>query len=288
MALNTRFCTGITFLAILTLAANVLAQRKEPAPAELEEVGITENLGGQLPLDLPFTESNGRELRLGDLLDGERPALLTLNYSSCPMLCSLQLNGLFDALGDMKWDLGENFVMLTASIDPTETPARAQLTKQNYLKDYGRPGVAGGWRCITGEEANIKALADAVGFHYTYVEDTGEYAHAAVTIVLTPDGRVSRYLYGVEYDPQTIRLSLVEAADGGIGSSMDQILLFCFHYDATKGRYGPAAQNVMRFGGFLTIVGVVGMIAVFWRRSSQRVGQPAEEEPQDEDTESVK
>jgi protein SCO1/2 len=240
-----------------------------------------------VPLNLQFTESTGRQVSLDDLFDGERSVLLTLNYSNCPMLCSLQLNGLFDALGDMKWDLGENFVMVTASIDPTETPARAQLTKQKYLKAYGRPGVSGGWHCIVGNESNIRSLADAVGFHYTFVEDTGEYAHAAVTMVLTPDGRVSRYLYGVEYDPQTIRLSLVEAADGGIGSSMDQILLFCFHYDATKGRYGPAAANVMRFGGLITLFGLVGMIAVFWRRGVQRATQPSEEEPQKGHTERV-
>jgi protein SCO1/2 len=246
------------------------AQRLEPAPKELEEVGVVEHLGVQAPLDLPFVESDGSDVTFGDFFDGTRPVILTLNYSNCPMLCSLQLTGLFQGLEGMEWDLGESFQMVTVSIDPKESPERAQLTKQKYLKMYGRPGVAAGWHCLVGEEKNIRQLANTVGFGYTYVEDTGEYAHAAVTMILTPDGRLSRYLYGVEYDPQTIRLSLVEAAEGKIGSAMDQILLFCFHYDETKGRYGPAAAAVMRIGGTLTLLGLGVVVLVFWRRGAAR------------------
>jgi protein SCO1/2 len=253
------------------------AQRAEPAPKELEEVGVTEHRGDQTPLDLPFVESDGRDVRFGDFFDGKRPVILTLNYSNCPMLCSLQLTGLFQGLEGMQWDLGENFQMVTVSIDPKESPERAQLTKQKYLKMYGRPGVAAGWHCLVGDEENIRKLADTVGFGYTFVQDTGEYAHAAVTMILTPNGVVSRYLYGVEYDPQTIRLSLVEAAEGKIGSAMDQILLFCFHYDETKGRYGPAAAAVMRIGGTLTLLGLGVVVLVFWRRGAAR---DARQEPE--------
>jgi protein SCO1/2 len=203
-----------------------------------------------------------------------------MNYSDCPMLCSLQLNGLLDGLKEMKWDLGENFRVVTVSIDPNESPARSQLTKQKYLKLYARPGVSGGWRFLTGKEEDIRRLADEVGFGYSYVKDTGEYAHAAAVIVLTPEGKISRYLYGVAYDPQTLRLSLVEAGEGKIGSTMDQILLFCFHYDETKGRYGPAAVGVMRVGGVLTMLCLGGMLLVFWRReSARRREKTAEEQP---------
>jgi protein SCO1/2 len=267
---------GLSWFAIvLLLAAGAQAQRTEPAPKELDDVGITPQPGVQVPLDLSFVDSGGKPVRLGDFCDGKRPVLLTLNYSNCPMLCSLQLNGLFGALGDMPWVLGENFQMLTVSIDPLETPARAQLTKQKYLKMYGRPAGSGGWHVLTGKEQDIRKLANTIGFHYRYIKETGEYAHAAAAFVLTPDGRVSRYLYGVEYDPQTIRLSLVEASEGKVGSAMDQVLLICFHYDATKGRYGPAAQGVMRAAALLTVVGLGCMVLVFWRRGKARFHRQA-------------
>lgn len=243
-------------------------QRMEPAPEEIEDMGVDEHLGQQVPLDVPFVDSDRSEVVLGDFFDGTRPVILTLNYSDCPMLCSLQLNGLFRGLDGMKWDLGENFQMVTVSIDPKELPERAQLTKQKYMKAYARPGTGDGWRCLTGKEEDIRKVADAVGFKYFYSEDTGEYIHTAVTMILTPDGRVSRYLYGVEYDPQTIRLSLVEAAEGKIGSTIDRVLLFCFHYDETKGRYGPHAVVVMRVGGVLTVLTLVGLVLVFRRRGA--------------------
>jgi protein SCO1/2 len=259
----------------MLIGGTSLAQVLGPPPKDLQDVGIVEQSGAQVPLDLPFVDSDGRALQLRDVFDGKRPVLLTLNYSNCPMLCSLQLTGLFDALHEMPWNLGENFQMVTVSIDPAEVPQRAQLTKQKYLKMYGRAGVAGGWRCLTGKEGDIRQLADAVGFHYRRVPETGEYAHAAGVMVLTPEGRVSRYLYGVVYDPQTIRLSLVEAADGKIGSPLDQVLLYCFHYDETKGRYGTAATTVVRIGGVLTVLGIGCMVLVFRRRKSPPHGPSA-------------
>ena len=250
-------------------------------PVDLEEVGIVEKLGDQVPLDVPFVDSNGKRVHLSDVVDGTRPILLTLNYSNCPMLCSLQLDGLFDGLEAMPWDLGENFQMVTVSIDPLETPQRAQLTRQKYLRMYGRAGVEDGWRILTGKEEDIRRVSNAVGFHYKFVPETREYAHAAAAIILTPEGRVSRYLYGIVYDPQTIRLSLVEAADGKVGSTLDQVLLYCFHYDETKGRYGPAAAALMRVGGLLTVIGVVCMVFVLWRRGSTQPDAAADESPAD-------
>lgn len=259
-------CSALLFTVLA--ASPAFAQLLGPVPKDLEDVGIVEQAGAQVPLDVSFVDSDGKSVRLSDIINGAKPILLTLNYSNCPMLCSLQLDGLFDALGAMPWGLGDNFQMLTISIDPLETPQRAKLTKQKYLRMYGRAGVEEGWRCLVGKEPDIRRVADAVGFHYKYLPDSREYSHAAAAIVLTPDGRVSRYLYGIVYDPQTIRLSLVEAADGKVGSTLDQLLLFCFHYDATKGRYGPAAAALMRVGALLTVIGVVCMVFVFWRRGS--------------------
>jgi protein SCO1/2 len=267
MASRNWLCWACLLGAICLCAADASAQLLGSAPKELQDVGIIDKRGAQVPLDVPFVDSNGRKLTLGQLLDGSRPTLLTLNYSNCPMLCSLQLNGLFDALGDMPWNMGDEFRMITVSIDPAELPQRAELTKQKYLKRYGRAGAAAGWRCLTGTEENIRKVANSVGFHYRFVPERNEYSHAAATMVLTPDGQVSRYMYGVVYDPQTVRLSLVEAGKGKVGSPLDQVILMCFHYDEAKGRYGPAANTVMRFGGVLTILGIGCMVLVFRRRS---------------------
>ena len=252
--------------AILIVPSAVMAERKEALPAELREVGVTEHLEARVPLDLQFVDSRGKEVTLGELFDQQRPIVLTMNYSNCPMLCSLQLNGLFDALELMKWDIGDQFDMITVSIDPLETTQRAEMTKMKYLKRYRRAGAAEGYHCLTGRDEDIKRLAEVVGFRYKYEPSTRQYLHAAVTMILTPDGRVSRYLYGVQYDPQTLRFSLLEAAEGKIGTTVDQILLFCFHYDADKGRYGPAAFRLMQFGGGLTVLILGGVILVLRRR----------------------
>jgi protein SCO1/2 len=255
---------------LLSIATTASAQRTEPLPKDLEGVGVTEHLGEQIPLDLPFVDSDGKPIVLKEIFDGKRPVVLTLNYSNCPMLCSLQLNGLFDGLKRMPWAIGDQFDMITVSFDPLETSERARMTKQKYLEVYRRAGAAEGWHFLTGREADIKKLADAVGFRYRYSEERRQYVHAAVTFILTPDGRVSRYLYGVEYDPQTLRLSLVEAADGKVGSTMDQVLLFCFHYDAESGRYGPAALRLMQVGAGLTVVVLGGAIWILRRREKTK------------------
>ncbi len=275
-------CRAIALWATVLVFASdppaASAQRREPLPDELQEVGITEHLDEKVPLDLEFFDERGDRVKLQDFFGRDRPIALTLNYSNCPMLCSLQLNGLFDGLSRMAWDIGDQFEMITVSIDPLETPERARATKQKYLKTYRRAGAMEGYHCLTGREENIKALADAVGFRYRYSPETRQYAHAAVTIILTPDGRISRYLYGVQYDPQTLRLSLTEASEGKIGSTMDQILLFCFHYDAARGRYGPAAFQLMRLGGGLTVLILGGTILIYRRREKSKVSAKKTEE----------
>src|SRR3990172_8950662 len=244
------------------------AQRKEARPDVLEGVGVTEHPNAQVPLDLEFVESDGKKVRLGDFFDGTRPVILTLNYSNCPKLCSVQLNGLVAAMKKMPWNLGEEYRIVTISIDPLETSDRARLTKQKYVQLYGRPGSGEGWHFLVGREENIKKVADTVGFGYRYVDK--QYVHAAVLFISTPQGRVSRYIYRVEYDPQTLRLSLYEAGQGLVGSSMDQVLLYCFHYDPASGRYGPAAQNLMRVGGVLTVLIFGSMLSVYWLREKRR------------------
>lgn len=260
---------GILILACLLAGPSALAQRAEPLPAGLEGVGVTEHLGQQVPLDAVFHDEAGREVRLGDQFDGTRPVILNLMYMGCPMLCGLVSNGLIDALQQIDHTVGSEFAVLSVSIDPTETAVLAAVKRQAYLKQYGRPGAEQGWHVLTGDETNIRRLTEAVGFGFRWNEERQEFAHAAVIVVLMPDGTVSRYLYGVLYDPRTLKLSLVEAADGKTGSTLDKFLLFCFHYDATTGRYGPAAMNLMKVGGLLTVA-AIGVLVLGLRRRERR------------------
>ncbi len=279
---------GAVLLVILLCWCGIAqAQRKEDAPDELLEVGVVEHLNDELPLDLPFVDSKGVAVKLGDYFDGTHPVVLTLNYSDCPMLCSLQLDGLFDGLKKMKWDLGDQYRMVTVSIDPKEATERAEMTRKKYLQRYGRAGSGAGYAFLIGTSKEIKELTDSVGFRYRYVPETGEYAHAAVTMICTPDGRLSRYLYDVQYDQQTLRLSLLEASQGQIGTSMDQFLLFCFHYDASRGKYAPAAFNLMKLGALSTVLIVGGVLVIYWRRESGKTGARTQDSPESGSEESV-
>jgi protein SCO1/2 len=266
---------GVLLVAGLTGPAD--AQRKEALPDALEGVGVTEHPDAQIPLDLEFVETDGSKVKLAELFDGTRPVILTMNYSNCPKLCSVQLNGLVAAMQKMPWDLGQEYRVVTISMDPLETSDRARLTKQSYLERYARPGTGAGWHFLVGSEENIKQVAETIGFGYRYVD--GQYVHAAVLFICTPEGRVSRYIYRVEYDPQTLRLSLYEAGQGRVGSSMDQVLLYCFHYDPASGRYGPAAVNLMRAGGVLTMLIFGGMLSVYWIRERRKSASPLPKEP---------
>lgn len=260
------------------------AQVAGPLPKEAEGVGISEHPNAQLPLQLAFVDDDGKPVTLGDYLKGQRPVLLTLNYYRCPMLCTLQLNGLIEALKNMPWTAGEQFDIVTVSFDPRETPQLARLKKQNYLESYGRPETAAGWHFLTGREENIKTLTDTVGFRYRYDKDADQYVHVACAFVCTPDGRVSRYLYGVMYDPRTLRLSLLEAGEGKVGSTTDQILLYCFHYDPSKQTYTWAAMNLMRAGGVTTMLAVGIVLWRLWRRDVSRRRLAAGERSEDTTT----
>lgn len=254
--------------AICALAATpVSAQILRPIE-QLSDVTITEHLNDPLPRDLMFVDDSGKPIRLGQLFDGIRPVVLSLNYSNCPMLCGMKLRGMIEALAGMSLRPGQDYRIVSVSIDPLETPMRARLAKQGYVREFGR-GNNEGWHFLTGRESQIKALARAVGFQYRYIPERREYAHAAAFMVCTPDGRLSRYLYGVKFERKTVQLSLVEAAQGKIGTAFDQVLLFCFHYDANSGNYAPAAVNLMKFGGATTIFAVAAFLLP-WRRKSRK------------------
>ncbi len=261
-----------TFLlgALLMCPMEAFAQRQEPLPKELEGVGITEHLGSSVPRDLVFNDERGQKVKLGDYLDKKIPTILTLNYSNCPMLCSVQLNGFVKGLRDLKLPLGERFQIITVSLDPTETPERASKTKARYLEQYGRPGAEAGWHFLVGEEKNVRTLASTVGFGYRYSEERKEYLHSPALILLSPEGKVSRYLYGLVYDAKTLRLGILEASEGKEVSTVDKLVLFCFHYDSQAGKYAPVARNVMRLGGGLFLLVLLTVLGVFWLRERVR------------------
>lgn len=254
-----------------TIVENGTTTRIDAKPERLQGIDIIEHLDEVLPLKQSFRNTSGQRVALSDIVDGTRPVIFTLNYSDCPMLCSLQLNGLVAAVKQLALKLGEDFEVVTVSLDPNESSERASETRGRYLRDLGvalEPGI--GWHFLTGDQSNINAIAEAMGIAYAYNEARKEYVHPAALVIATPDGRVARYLYGIEYHPRTLTLSLVEAAAGKIGSSIDRFILYCFHYDETEGRYAPVAMNVMRAGGGLTVLALGGFLGAFWLRQLRR------------------
>ncbi|MEQ9411823.1 MAG: SCO family protein [Fuerstiella sp.] len=248
------------------------AQLTTAAPTGIEDVGIDDRSGERLPLTTPFTDSTGRSTTLEQFFDGQRPVVLTFNYSDCPMLCKLQLHGLVESLKKVDWVAGEQFRVLSISIDPAETPAQAAVIRQNHLQAYGRPGAEDGWIFLTGSPASIRAASNAAGFRFKYLPKQREFSHTAAAIVCAPDGMISRYLYGVDFDPQTLRLSLAEAAEGRIASPLDKLLLYCFRYDAATGRYAPAAWKLMRLGAITTVV-LLGIFVLRFRFAGNADGR---------------
>ena len=221
----------------------------------LKEVGIDKHLDGQLPLDTPFVDEHGRDVVLGDYF-GKRPVALVFAYYTCPMLCTLVLNGAISALQTLSFDAGKDFEFIVISIDPGDTPASAKSKKEAYLPRYGKPRGEAGFHFLTGRESSIERLTTAVGFKYAYDTAIQQYAHPALITVLTPGGRVSRYIYGFEFPPYDVRLALVEASQGKIGTPVDQVLLFCYHYDPATGRYGFAILDAVRIGGLATLAAI--------------------------------
>lgn len=240
----------------------------QPAPI-LQGVGIDQKLNAQVPLDLVFRDESGRAVALREYF-GERPVILSLVYYECPMLCTLILNGLLRSLRALSFTAGREFIVLTVSFDPREGPELAAAKKRAYVRSYGRSEAERGWHFLTGEEAAIRRLTEAVGFRYAFDAETGQFAHASGIMVLTPQGRVARYFYGIEYAPRDLRLGLVEAAQGKIGSPVDQLLLYCYHYDPKTGRYSMLIMNVLRLAGAATVLALGGFMLAMFRRERRK------------------
>jgi protein SCO1/2 len=243
------------------------ADRRPPLPAALRDVGIDQRLNEQVPLDLVFRDENGVARPLNSYF-GRKPVVLALVYYQCPMLCTQILNGLVSSLRSVSFRAGEEFEVVAVSIDPTETPQLALEKQKQYVKRYGHG--AAGWHFLTGDESQIKSLAGAVGFRYAYDPKTKLFAHASAIMMLTPQGRLSRYLYGVDYAARDMRLALVEASENRIGTPVDQILLFCYHYDPVTGKYGAAALSLMRFAGVAFVLILSTFLIIMWRRDMRR------------------
>jgi protein SCO1/2 len=268
--------------------ADAACAQVDARPTELEGIDIVEHLNQPLPLDLEFVDSAGKTVKLGDYFNRDKPIIITLNYYECPMLCNLQLNGLLGKsataaqpnrgkLADpgtgimaLDWDLGDEYEIITISFDPEEGTDLARGKEKAYMSAYRREGVQEGWHFLTGSAENSRALADAIGFSYRWNEETNQWLHAAAIFVATPKGRLSRYLYGVSYDPQTLRMALLEASEGKIGNTIDKFLLWCFHYNDKSGQYTLAIMNIMRALGFVTMT-VLGVgLFILWRRDQRR------------------
>lgn len=234
-------------------------------PPGLKSVGIQQNLNQQIPPDLMFTDDLGRTVRLGDYF-GKRPMILNLVYYNCPMLCNEVLSGLENSLRMMKFDVGKEFDVLTVSFDPRETPEMAAQKKSVFLKRYKRPGAEQGWHFLVGRQDAIHALTEAAGFQYEYDEQTKQFAHASAIMILTPQGKIAQYYYGIEYPPKDLRLGLVEAGQGEIGSVVDQLLLYCYHYDPNKGKYSAIVMRIVRLAGVATMLSLGALIFLMARR----------------------
>jgi protein SCO1/2 len=247
--------------------SSVIPTNEMPGP--LRQVGYDQRLGEPVPLDLPFRDEAGRAVRLGDYF-GQRPVILVLAYYRCPMLCDLVIQGVTSTLKPLTFNPGEEFDVVVASFDPKDTPQKAAERKKTTLHDYGRTGHDAGWHFLTGPQPSIDALTRAVGFRYVYDKERDEYAHPAGMVILTPGGKVSRYLFGIDFPPRNVRFGIMESSDEKIGTAVDQLLLYCYHYNPAIGRYSAAALNILRLAAGATVIGLITLILVLRRRESQQ------------------
>jgi protein SCO1/2 len=263
---------SIAIVAVMALAA-VARAHDDNRPAALRDVAFEQKLDQQLPLDLTFRDSNGQTVRLRGFF-GRKPVLLNFVYYRCRDLCPLVSDGIVRALRPMSFDIGKEFDVVTVSFDPADTPETAATAKDEYLKKYRRAGAGDGWHVLTGSADAISQLAGAAGFRYTYDDKKKEFAHATGIVLVTPQGKISRYYYGIEFSPRDLRLGLIEAAAGKIGSPIDQLLLFCYHYDPLTGRYNLIVTRMLRLAAGVTVLALAGLI-IFMLRREQRPQVPS-------------
>lgn len=240
-------------------------------PEALQKVGIEQKLGESLPLDAEFKDEDGKSVKLGDYFAKGRPVVLALVYFECPMLCNQVLNGMTGSMKGISLDAGKDFEVVAISFDARENdkPDLGKNKKASYLERYGRPGTETGFHFLTGTQSSIDAVTKAAGFNYEWDEKSNQFAHASAIMIVNPDGKLSRYLYGIDYSPKDLKFGIIESADNKVGSAADQLLLYCYHYDPATGKYGFAVLSAMRMGGILTLLGLGAMGFVFWRRNKK-------------------
>jgi protein SCO1 len=254
----------LLFLTTVTTPGQPILAAGERPPV-IKEIGFDQRLGESVPLDAEFRDEEGRTVRLGDYF-GRKPVVLNLVYFDCPMLCTVSLNGLTTALDVASVTPGQEFELVTISFDSRETPGLASAKKKAYLARYKRAGAAAGWHFLTGEQASIDRVTRAVGFRYAWDGETRQFAHPAGLLVLTPQGTIARYLFGIEYSPKDLRLALVESGEGKVGGPVDDFLLFCYQYNPLTGRYSASILNLVRALAILTVLGLGGFVYAMWRR----------------------
>jgi protein SCO1/2 len=237
-------------------------------PPALREIGFDENLDGQMPLNTPFKDEAGRTVKLGDYF-GTRPVVMVFAYYDCPMLCTVVINGLASALNVLSLQPGSDFEIVTVSFNPRDTPATASAKKASYIARYKQPGGAGAWHFLTGDQRSIDRVTKAAGFRYVWDQDTQQFAHPTGVMVLTPDGRLARYLFGIEYGPRDLRYAIVDASKGKVGSAVDSLALYCYHYDPAAGKYTVAIMRLVRAGGAATVLALGAFIFIMTRKERQ-------------------
>lgn len=244
-------------------------------PKALQTVGIEQRLNEQLPLETKFVDENGQEVALGDYFHKGKPVVLALVYYECPMLCNQVLTGLTGALKGMNFNAGKEFDIVAISFDPKDTPAIAKAKKETYLAHYGRPETAAGWHFLTGTPASIAKITEAVGFKYQWDEQTKQFAHAGGIQIATPEGKLSRYFYGIDYAPKDIKFGVMDASSNKIGNPVEKLILYCYHYNPASGKYGLMIMNIIRLGGVATIIGLAAMIWAFRRYNRNKIDETA-------------
>ena len=260
-----------TLVIVSVLMASAAAAANQPQlPAKLRDIGIDQHLGGQLPLDAQFRNENGATVRLGSFFHG-KPVVLALVYYECPMLCNRIMAGIAAGLRPLRLRAGQDFEVVAVSINPRETPAEAAAKRDLFSAEYSGKRGSPGWHFLVGAPDSIAAVANAVGFHYRWDPESKMYIHASGIMIATAGGVLSRYFYGVQYVPKDLKLGLIESAGGTIGSPVDKVLLFCYHYDPATGKYGAVVINVLRLAGGLTVVVLAGALLLLWRREARSI-----------------
>jgi protein SCO1/2 len=264
-----RRATAIAIALLLGFPAASRAEDDPEGPAPLQGVEIEEKLNAQVPVGASFLDQDGKPVRIADFLGKGKPVVVALVYYECPMLCGLVLGGMARGMKETGLELGKDYTALSISFDPREKPAQGFVRQKHYLQSFDKADRKDVWPFLVGQDAQIHLVTDAVGFRYKFDEETKQYAHGAAILVLTPDGRVSRYLYGVEFPGRDLRLALVEAADGKVGTSFDRFLLTCYRYDPVARKYVPYAMGMVRAGALLVLFGLASVLFVFWRREAK-------------------